>query len=84
MVLDGTLSLICINAGIGLMIDSGMTRGFPGRRNSGNGNGPDRAEINQRPFLLTGPFKQHRSNSDGNKSSIQPTPIQPAQDATGA
>ena len=32
----GTLSLVCINAGIGLMIDSGMTRGFPGlrRRNS--------------------------------------------------
>ena len=29
----GTLSLICINAGIGLMIDSGITRGFPGRRN---------------------------------------------------
>ena len=29
----GTLSLICINAGVGLMIDSGMTRGFPGRRN---------------------------------------------------
>ena len=28
----GTLSLICINAGIGLMIDSGLTRGFPGRR----------------------------------------------------
>ena len=27
----GTLSLICINAGIGLMIDSGLTRGFPGR-----------------------------------------------------
>ena len=26
----GTLSLICINAGIGLMIDSGLTRGFPG------------------------------------------------------
>ena len=39
----GTLSLICINAGVGLMIDSGMTRGFPGRRNSGNGNGPDNA-----------------------------------------
>ncbi|MBL6803256.1 MAG: hypothetical protein O2972_05145 [Cyanobacteria bacterium] len=39
----GTLSLICINAGIGLMIDSGMTRGFPGRRNSGTGNGPDNA-----------------------------------------
>ena len=30
----GTLSLICINAGIGLMIDSGLTRGFPGRRQS--------------------------------------------------
>ena len=28
----GTLSLICINAGIGLMIDSGLTKGFPGRR----------------------------------------------------
>ena len=28
----GTPSLICINAGIGLMIDSGLTRGFPGRR----------------------------------------------------
>ena len=27
----GALSLICINAGIGLMIESGMTRGFPGR-----------------------------------------------------
>ena len=27
----GTLSLICINAGIGLMIDSGLTKGFPGR-----------------------------------------------------
>ena len=39
----GTLSLICINAGIGLMIDSGMTRGFPGRRNGGTGNGPDNA-----------------------------------------
>ena len=28
----GTLSLICINAGIGLMIASGLTKGFPGRR----------------------------------------------------
>ena len=28
----GTLSLICINAGIGLMIDSGLTKGFPRRR----------------------------------------------------
>ena len=28
----GTLSLICINAGIGLMVDSGMTRGFPNRK----------------------------------------------------
>ena len=28
----GTLSLICINAGIGLMIDSGLIKGFPGRR----------------------------------------------------
>ncbi|MGB1776162.1 MAG: hypothetical protein ACPHGV_07480 [Synechococcus sp.] len=27
----GTLSLICINAGVGLMIESGMTKGFPGR-----------------------------------------------------
>ena len=27
----GTLSLICINAGIGLMINSGLTKGFPGR-----------------------------------------------------
>ena len=27
----GTLSLICINAGIGRMIDSGLTKGFPGR-----------------------------------------------------
>lgn len=25
----GTLSLICINAGIGLMIDSGLLRGLP-------------------------------------------------------
>ena len=25
----GTLSLICINVGIGLMIDSGLTKGFP-------------------------------------------------------
>ena len=30
----GALSLICINAGIGLMIDSGMTKGFPGRQRS--------------------------------------------------
>ena len=28
----GTLSLICINAGIGLMIESGLTNGFPARR----------------------------------------------------
>jgi uncharacterized membrane protein HdeD (DUF308 family) len=28
----GTLSLICINAGVGLMIDSGMTKGFPYRK----------------------------------------------------
>ena len=28
----GTLSLICINAGIGLMIESGLTKGFPARR----------------------------------------------------
>ncbi len=25
----GTLSLICINAGIGLMIESGLLRGYP-------------------------------------------------------
>ena len=30
----GTLSLSFINAGIGLMIDSGMSRGFPGRQRS--------------------------------------------------
>ena len=35
----GTLSLICVNAGIGLMIDSGMTRGFPGRRNGSASSG---------------------------------------------
>ena len=28
----GTLSLICINAGVGLMIDSGLSKGFPGRQ----------------------------------------------------
>ena len=28
----GTLSLICINAGIGLMIESGLLSGYPGRR----------------------------------------------------
>ena len=28
----GTLSLVCINAGIGLMVESGLTRGFPGRK----------------------------------------------------
>ena len=28
----GTLSLIAINAGIGLMIESGLLRGYPGRR----------------------------------------------------
>ncbi len=28
----GTLSLICINAGIGLMIESGLFRGYPGRQ----------------------------------------------------
>ena len=28
----GTLSLICINAGIGLMIESGLTQGMPARR----------------------------------------------------
>ena len=27
----GTLSLICINAGIGRRIESGLTKGFPGR-----------------------------------------------------
>jgi hypothetical protein len=32
----GTISLICINAGVGLMIDSGMTKGFPGRRRRGS------------------------------------------------
>ena len=32
LVLVWHLSLICINAGIGLMIDSGLTRGYPGRR----------------------------------------------------
>ena len=31
----GTLSMICINAGIGLMIDSGLTKGFPGRGTRG-------------------------------------------------
>ena len=30
----GTISLVCINAGVGLMIDSGMTKGFPGRRHT--------------------------------------------------
>ena len=29
----GTLSLILINAGIGLMIESGLLRGYPKRRN---------------------------------------------------
>ena len=28
----GALSLICINAGIGLMIESGLLSGYPGRR----------------------------------------------------
>ena len=28
----GTLSLICINAGIGLMIESGLLSGYPGRQ----------------------------------------------------
>ena len=28
----GTISLICINAGVGLMIESGMTRGYPNRK----------------------------------------------------
>ncbi len=36
----GTLSLICINAGIGLMIESGMTKGFPGRNKRSNENPP--------------------------------------------
>ena len=27
----GTLSLVCINAGIGLMIESGLLKGYPGR-----------------------------------------------------
>ena len=27
----GTLSLICINAGIGLMVESGLMKGYPGR-----------------------------------------------------
>ena len=27
----GTLSLVCINAGIGLMIESGLFKGYPGR-----------------------------------------------------
>lgn len=27
----GTLSLICINAGVGLMIESGLLRGYPKR-----------------------------------------------------
>ena len=31
----GTLSLICINAGIGLMIDSGLSKGFPRRESRG-------------------------------------------------
>ena len=35
----GTISLVCINAGIGLMIDSGMTRGFPGRRGRSSSRG---------------------------------------------
>ena len=28
----GTLSLIAINAGVGLMIESGLLRGYPGRQ----------------------------------------------------
>ncbi|MAH58792.1 MAG: hypothetical protein CMN91_10220 [Synechococcus sp. ARS1019] len=36
----GTLSLICINAGIGLMIESGMTKGFPGRNKRSKENPP--------------------------------------------
>ena len=27
----GTLSLICINTGIGLMVESGLMKGYPGR-----------------------------------------------------
>ena len=27
----GTLSLVCINTGIGLMIESGLLKGYPGR-----------------------------------------------------
>ena len=30
----GTLSLIMINAGVGLMIESGLLSGYPGRRNA--------------------------------------------------
>ena len=36
----GTLSLIFINAGIGLMIESGMTKGFPGRNKRPKENPP--------------------------------------------
>ena len=32
----GTLSLIVINAGVGLMIESGLLRGYPGRRAAGS------------------------------------------------
>jgi hypothetical protein len=28
----GTLSLVCINAGVGLMIESGLLRGYPRRK----------------------------------------------------
>ena len=30
----GTISLIMINAGVGLMIESGLLSGYPGRRNA--------------------------------------------------
>ena len=45
----GTLSLICINAGVGLMIDSGMTRGFPGRRNGDASSGSSSDDSAGRP-----------------------------------
>ena len=34
----GTLSLIVINAGVGLMIESGLLRGYPGRRTNSSNN----------------------------------------------
>lgn len=33
----GTLSLIAINAGVGLMIESGLLRGYPGRKTNESG-----------------------------------------------